>query len=172
VPAAPSDFRELFETHYSRVCRQAGCILKDADAAEDIAQEAFCRLLFNPPRQRVNIGGWLSRVATNLALNYLRGQRSRTQREETAGRQLQPGIPSAEEQVLRSERLLLARQALGCLSERERFCLLLRFSGMSYAEVAEATGIKVNSVGTVLARAEEKFRRHYTALNRGTEDVL
>ncbi|MEW6727200.1 RNA polymerase sigma factor SigX [Desulforudis sp. 1088] len=172
MPAVPSDFRELFETHYARVRRQAGCILNDADAAEDIAQETFCRLLLNPPRQRVNVGGWLSRVATNLALNHLRGRRSRTQREETAGRRWQPGTLSAEEQVLRSERLALARQALAGLSERERLCLLLRFSGMSYAEVAEAIGIKINSVGTVLTRAEAKFRRRYTALNGGTEDVF
>ena len=38
---------------------------------------------------------------------------------------------------------------------------MLRHSGLSYAEVAAAIGVQAGSVGTLLARAEERFRKVY-----------
>ena len=50
------------------------------------------------------------------------------------------------------------RQVLAQLPERQRAALVLRASGLSYAEVADALGVRPGSVGTILARAERAFR--------------
>jgi RNA polymerase sigma factor (sigma-70 family) len=58
-----------------------------------------------------------------------------------------------------AERRREIRQAVTRLPERSAAVLLLRHSGLSYAEVATALGIKVGNVGTVLRRAEEALRK-------------
>jgi len=139
--APPADFQELFHQHYPRVRRHAAAILGDAHAAEDIAQETFCRLLFNPPSHRSNIAGWLLRVAANLSRNRLRGEAGRARREAAVAARDLPAASSAEDGVLRREETELVRRALAALPARQRHCLLLRFAGLSYAEVAAATGV-------------------------------
>ena len=49
------------------------------------------------------------------------------------------------------------------MNERARNLLILRNSGLAYAEIAEALGMAPGSVGTLLARAEREFKRRYEA---------
>jgi len=154
-------FRELFDRHYPAVCRHLTCLLGSRAAAEDVAQETFIRLYQTPPREPSNLGGWLARVATNLAFNRLRSENSRCRREVGAGLAEVASEAGPEEVLLRGEEIALTRQVLELLPERDRACLLLRFSGMDYAAIARATGIKQSSVGTVLARARAKFKVEY-----------
>jgi RNA polymerase sigma factor (sigma-70 family) len=60
---------------------------------------------------------------------------------------------------------LYARTALDSLPLRDRQLLLLRYEGYSYRELASALDLTETSVGTLLARAKDAFRR---ALRRGT----
>ena len=87
--------------------------------------------------------------------------------QQAAGREAGP-----EEVLIRDEEVALTRQVLELLPERDRACLLLKFSGMSYAEIARVTGIKENSVGTVLAQARAKFKREYIRLKGSDDGVL
>lgn len=108
--------------------------------------------------------GGLSRVATNLAYNHLRSEGSRRRRE--AGYGEIPGVRVAEpeEALVRGEEVALTRHVLENLPERDRACLLLKFSGMNYADIARATGVKESSVGTLLARARARFKSEYIRL--------
>lgn len=65
------------------------------------------------------------------------------------------------------EERLAVRRALAQLTEREQSCLVLRHSGLSYAEVAAVIGVQPSSVGTILARAEERFRAVFEAVSGG-----
>jgi RNA polymerase sigma-70 factor (ECF subfamily) len=47
------------------------------------------------------------------------------------------------------------------MKKRSAQILILRYSGLGYAQVAAALGLNPNSVGTLLARAEREFERHY-----------
>jgi RNA polymerase sigma-70 factor (ECF subfamily) len=49
------------------------------------------------------------------------------------------------------------------LKPRDAQLLLLRSSGLAYRELAETVGVNPNSVGTLLARAEAEFERHFRA---------
>lgn len=53
------------------------------------------------------------------------------------------------------------------LPENDRACLLLKYAGADYREIASKTGIKPGSVGSVLARARAKFKREYELSKKG-----
>jgi RNA polymerase sigma-70 factor (ECF subfamily) len=93
----------------------------------------------------------------HTALNVLRGERRRDKRQL-----LGPGVrslPSAEEIAIAREGRAELRRALGRLSRRSAAVLVMRHGGMSYIEIADALGVKVGNVGTVLRRAESALRK-------------
>ena len=65
---------------------------------------------------------------------------------------------SAERDEARAE----VRSALARIDERSATLLALRYSGLSYDEIAAAMGLRKTSIGTFLARAEDAFRREVT----------
>lgn len=158
-------YQETYNLYYPALCRQLTYMLGSRAVAEEITQEAFLKLYCTPPRQYQNIGGWLSRVAVNLAYNYLRSEKSRLRREEKIERQGFKTI-SSEDAVLQNEETNLVRSTLQTLPKRDRLCLLMKHSGFSYDEIAEAIGVKKTSVGTIIARAQAKFKRVYLEQER------
>ena len=154
------DYEEIYHIYYPRVCRQLTYMLGSRTKAEDIAQEAFLKLYRMPPQEVGNIGGWLSKVASNIALNYIRSEKSRRRREETVTDQAVE-IESPEDIILRNEDVLVTRKILAAMDDRSRTCLIMKHSGFSYAEIAESTGLKVTSVGTIIARSHARFKREF-----------
>ena len=71
---------------------------------------------------------------------------------------------SPEEHLLAIEQAALVRATLAELPEKQQTYILLRSIGLSYAEIAEATGVASASVGSLLGRAEREFRRRYNEL--------
>jgi RNA polymerase sigma factor (sigma-70 family) len=107
-------------------------------------------------------------VATNLAYNYLRSEKSRLRREEHTGAH-GCTVVSSEETALQNEETNTVRRTLQALPERDRLCLLMKHSGFSYDEIAAAIGVKKTSVGTTIARAQAKFKRVYLE-QKGCDD--
>jgi RNA polymerase sigma-70 factor (ECF subfamily) len=102
-------------------------------------------------------------VAANKALNALRARKRRQGYEGQAAvlalESEAPGDPEAVvEQIQERQRV---RAALGVIKPRAAQILILRHSGMTYAEIAAALQISPASVGTLLARAEMEFERAY-----------
>ncbi len=165
-------FEALFLRYYAQVHGVLFRLLGDRQEADDLAQEVFLKLhgqRFSPTRDH-SLGGWLYRVAVNAALNRLRGEARRGRREEAAALEAHTvrsqEAPDPAQVAERNEERALVRRALADLSPRARACLILRHSGLSYAEIAQALGVAPGSVGTLLARAEEGFRVRYRALRR------
>ncbi len=177
APAQNESFEATFTRYYPLVYGLAYRCTGRSDEADDIAQEVFLRFYRMPPsaptegEQRA----WLCRVATNLSLNALRSQQRRTHHEEQAndrGAQTRTeGVErSPEEHLLAAEQAALIRAVLAELPEKQQAYILLRSVGSSYAEIAQATGVALASVGSLLGRAEREFRRRYnerTATLRG-----
>ena len=156
------DLEAVFRSDYARVVAVAARVLGSRDQAEDVAQEVF--LSFG--RSAVpagEAGGWLTVAATHTALNLLRSGRRRTAREEAAddGPALVPDV--ADLVITRDERRAV-RAALTRLPHRQAAALVLRHSGLSYAEVAAALDLSPGSVGTTVRRAEsvllKELNRH------------
>jgi RNA polymerase sigma-70 factor (ECF subfamily) len=92
-----------------------------------------------------------------LALDQLKKDRRRA-RYEALGSVF--GFAATPHQVLeQTEERTRVRQALGALKTDQVALILLRAEGLSYAELAAALRLNPGSFGTLLARAEEAFRK-------------
>jgi RNA polymerase sigma-70 factor (ECF subfamily) len=154
--SARADLEEIFRAAYPRVVSVAARVLRSRDAAEDVAQEVF--LTFG--RSSVPAGeamGWLSVAAAHTALNHLRSGRRRTLREQAVGRGDGVSPDVADAIVVREDRRRV-REALARLPRKQAVALVLRHSGLSYAEVAAALDLSPGSVGTTVRRAESALR--------------
>ncbi len=159
----PDPFERLFLQEYRKVVAIAYRVLADRPAAEDVAQEVFLDFHRSHSPDSEHASGWLHSAAVHSALNVIRGERRRTQRETAhAVEHAQASIANPERVLEEAERRREVRRALSRLPERTAALLLLRHSGLSYAEVATALGIKVGNVGTLLRRAEEALRKELT----------
>ncbi|WP_042170576.1 sigma-70 family RNA polymerase sigma factor [Paenibacillus gorillae] len=160
--SAPDLFRQLFDQHYPSVRRKLIALLRDEAAAEDIAQEVFLKLYRNPPDQLEAAGAWLHRVLTRQAYDYIdkkNRERALLQKSEQQFMVQPQAFQSNEETMLERDEQEQVKQLLEALPERDRKLLMLRYSGYSYAEIAEKLRLKQPQVGTLLKRAGERFKR-------------
>ena len=72
-----------------------------------------------------------------------------------------PGAPDPEQVRAAAEEQEHVRTVLAALDPRQAELLLLRGSGLSYAELAAALELNPASVGTLLSRAQQAFRKEY-----------
>jgi RNA polymerase sigma-70 factor (ECF subfamily) len=155
------DFDDLFQGLYPSLYRYLHRLTGDADAAEDIAQEAFVRLLRQPlPESEVR--PWLFTVAMNLVRDRAR-KLDRRQRLLSSAPPLVSAMSRPDEDVERMESVASVRLALESLSERDRQLLLMREEGFKYEEIANVIGVAPASVGTLIARALRRFVEVYRA---------
>jgi RNA polymerase sigma-70 factor (ECF subfamily) len=157
-----ADLDEVFRRHYQRIVAVAARVLGSRDQAEDVAQEVF--LSFS--RSSVpagEAGGWLSVAAAHTALNLLRSGRRRTSREETAAAAEPAVVSDVADTVVTLDERSRVRAALAGLPRQQAMALVLRHSGLSYADVAAALDLSPGSVGTTVRRAESALRKE---LNR------
>jgi RNA polymerase sigma-70 factor (ECF subfamily) len=158
----PWDFDACFHAHYPRIARAIARIVGDNGRAEEIAVEAFWKLWRTPRAHGENAGGWLYRTAVRLGLNDLRGSQRRDKYErqaDTPTAALTPEEVRAAEEERRQVRCVLA-----ALDPRDAELLLLRSHGLSYDELAAAIDVKPTSVGTLISRAQQAFRKEYLRL--------
>jgi RNA polymerase sigma factor (sigma-70 family) len=161
-----ADFRAVFVQHYARISAILVRLLGDRQQAEEIASDAFWRLYRQPSLQADgNVGGWLYRTATNLGIDALRASNRRRQHEAEAGQPdgLSPKSDPLHD-LLRAEQRQRVRAVLSAIKPDRAQLLLLRTSGFSYKELADALGVKSSGIGTMLNRAEEEFRNCYLEL--------
>lgn len=161
--------RAFFDQWYPALVRSLRARVGDADLAEDIAQEAFVRLLDHGPRDP---RAWLYTVAANLVRDHARGLRGRERHRLAIVRGAADAAPpeGADAAVVRAEEVGAVRQALARLTERDRTLLMLHHGGFSYAEVAARLGVAASSVGPLVTRAQRRFARAYAPTAIDTED--
>jgi RNA polymerase sigma factor (sigma-70 family) len=154
-----SAFERFFREHYPAVVRIAFGVVGEAQAAQDVAQDVFISALrrFPDPDESEHAAAWVRAAAAHTGLNAIRGERRRDRRQQLSGVEVAPAGP--EEAALDRESATEVRRALARLPRRSAAVLVLRHSGLSYAEVAEAMNIKVGHVGTMLRRAESALRK-------------
>lgn len=153
------DFDLLFKTYYSRLARLLYRVTGDPARAEEIASEAFWRLHRSPPRSNDNIEGWLYRTGVRLALDGLKQERRRARYEALAA--VFRSVPSPEKAVEAREGATRVRGALAALKPKQVLLIVLRSEGLSYGDLAAALRLNPGSVGKLLARAEDAFRKEY-----------
>ena len=166
IAAVSEDFEATFLGLWPKIFSVLYRILGDRAEAEDLALETFWRLYQNPPSKLENLNGWLYRVAVNLGFNALRSQKRRTRYEEQAGSLALESNTDArpEDEFERAERRREVQQTLVQMKPRSAQLLVLRYSGLSYTDLAAALKVNPSSVGKMLARAVEEFEQKYRQL--------
>lgn len=164
------DFESLFREYWAYVYRIVRRLVVDPAEAEDLTLETFLRLYQRGPFREAGFqpGGWLYRVATNLGLRSIRSFKRRENYELKAGRFALDEAPETQPVEIQAanESQTMARQALAAMNERQAHLLVLRYSGMSYKEIADTLGLSPTSIGPLLVRAEREFEERYRALAR------
>jgi len=153
------DFEAVFHSHYERVARTIGRVIGDAARAEDLAVEVFWKLWRNPQALGENAGGWLYRTAVRSGLNELR-HRVRRARYESLSGPLEPSLTPEQARAAEEEQEHV-RLVLAAMDSRQAELLLLRAGGLKYDALASALNLHPASVGTLLSRAQEAFRKEY-----------
>jgi RNA polymerase sigma factor (sigma-70 family) len=150
-------FEAFFRDHYRVVVRLAQSVVGDFQGAQDVAQDVFLAAYRRFPGDYEQAAGWVRVAAVHTALNVLRGERRRDKRQLLV--QGVGSMPSAEDTVIDREAQAELRRVLARLPRRSAAVLVMRHGGMSYVEIAEALGVKVGHVGTLLRRAESALRK-------------
>jgi len=139
--------------------------------AEELAQEVFLRVYRarESYRAEARFTTWLYRIATNLAVNHARD----TKNERTAQTvyldhpdpetgttpDLADDEPSAEERLLREERMAAIRLHVMALPERQRMAVLMhKYQGMDYRQIGEVLKLSESATKSLLFRAYQTLR--------------
>jgi RNA polymerase sigma-70 factor (ECF subfamily) len=156
-------FEALFRAEYARVAGIANRVLMDQHEAEDVAQEVFVDFHRLHAASAQYAPAWLHRAAAHAALNRLRGSRRRQKREVAQAAEAGDRVLDPQKLFEVSEDRRQVREALARLAPKPAAVLVLRSSGLSYAEVAQALGVGIGQVGTLLRRAEAALRKEVTS---------
>lgn len=165
----PDAFNSLFHSYNSRICTYLARMVGNDEEGRDLAQETFFKAWRTLPGllDPTCFGPWLYRIATNVAIDHLRTQKSRRwlpwPRADT---------PSAAEEpfqtldstagVAETEHV---RQALASITPKYRACLLLQIEGgFPQREIAALLHLSEKSISIYVQRASEQFRLTYTRL--------
>ncbi len=163
----PDAFRELFDEHVRSVYNHAFRLTGNWSAAEDVVSLTFLEAWRLRDRVDVDADGgslrpWLLGIGTNVARNVRRAAR----RHDGALARLPKAdvVPDFAEDVTTRlddrKRLAFAVTALAALRRAEREVLALCvWSGLDYAEAAEALGVPIGTVRSRLSRARKKLAK-------------
>lgn len=154
------NFKNAYEEFYDTTFRRISYLTGDMHAAEDLTQEVFMKL-YNSPPDHDNIAAWLNKVSTNISYNYMRDRKIHEGKNEVIYEKEMDNVVSIEEVAINNCEVGLTRKVLNMLLPRDRMCLLLKYSGYKYSEIAEVIGVDKNSVGTLISRSQAKFKENY-----------
>ncbi len=170
LAALPHDDEEAFDELMQRkgpvLLGLATRMVGDREEARDIVQLTFLRAWEHRERfdERWSPNTWLYRIATNLAIDYLRAAGGRREKAEPVRRHLVEIVrhrrqPEMADLDHREVDAILAELAQG-LSERQRAVFLLReIEGLSSSEVSEVLGCRESTVRNHLFAARKHLRR-------------
>jgi len=144
---------------------------RNAAVAEDLAQEVFLRVYRSRESYEASakFTTWLYRIATNLAVNHARDTRherpevmiSLDEPDEATGvtMDLADGEMTAEQAMVRRERLMGIRRKIEALPERQRLAVVMhKYQQMDYRQIAEVLELSESATKSLLFRAYETLR--------------
>jgi RNA polymerase sigma factor (sigma-70 family) len=154
-------FSALVERHGPMVLGACRRIAGNGTDAEDAAQAVFITLAAKARslRGHPTLGGWLHRVARNVALRQREAARNRSRYEAHQEAQAMTSPPDGLDERLRGELRETLDHALDALAERYRVPLVLHYlEGHSQEEVARLLDLKEGTLASLLSRGRELLR--------------
>lgn len=151
--------RIMIERHRARLIRTAANILRDANEAEDVAQEAFLKAFRELASLRDDraFSGYIYRICVRLCMDKLRSRRAEPAEFDFADNHSGAAV----------ENKVVVEKLLTQLNPDLRATLVLReMEQLSYEEIAEVMHVPVGTVRSRLHAARERFRALWTNANK------
>lgn len=154
----------------------AGALVATREEADDISQDVTIAVLrsIEGLRDPAAFDGWVHRITVRTAMKSLRRRKRRRDCELPLALQSPGRLPHVPDDA----ELVALRGALGAaladLTDRQRLAVALRYvHDLPDAEIAEALGCRVGTVGALLSRARETLRSntHLEPLSLPTQEV-
>jgi RNA polymerase sigma-70 factor (ECF subfamily) len=153
-------FRVLVERHMKHAYNVAFGFVGNHEDAAEVAQEAFCRAhrALSSFREEAGFGTWIHRIVMNLAMNRVKRNRARAEREVDTDHPVAQGAAGPEnvrEEDLREH----IERALHELPTLQRAVVILRhMDGLSTKQVSRILRCSEGTVKTHLFRGLKKMR--------------
>ena len=163
-----TSFGVLLEKHRASVIHFVYRLVQEQAVAEELAQEVFLRVYRSRSSYAptAKFKTWLFRIATHLALNWLRDERHARGQErlddgpaDLPARQISDRRPSVEQEMVREVKREEIRRAVAALPEKQRAAVLMhKYEEMEYTQIAKVLGCSDSAVKSLLFRAYETLR--------------
>jgi RNA polymerase sigma-70 factor, ECF subfamily len=163
-----TSFALLLERHRIPVVHFLYRMVQNQAVSEELAQEVFLRVYrsratYEPTAKFTT---WLFRIATHLALNWIRDGRKEKGQEsldeelvEGVERQVADRQPTVEQELLYEVRLREVRKAIEMLPAKQRAAVMMhKYEELEYSQIAKALSCSESAVKSLLFRAYETLR--------------
>jgi RNA polymerase sigma-70 factor, ECF subfamily len=163
-----TSFGLLLDRHRGPVVHFLYRMVQNDAVSEELAQEVFLRVYrsratYEPTAKFTT---WLFRIATHLALNWIRdGKKEKGQESlneevlEGVQRQISAGQPTVEQEMVYEVKLREVREAIGMLPEKQRAAVMMhKYEELEYSQIAKALNCTESAVKSLLFRAYETLR--------------
>jgi len=161
-------FGVLLEKHRAPVIHFIYRLVQEQAIAEELSQEVFLRVYRSRSSYEptAKFKTWLFRIATHLALNWLRDEKHERGQErlddispDLPVRQVSDRRPSVEQELVYEVKLREVRRAVAALPEKQRAAVLMhKYEEMEYTQIAKVLGCSESAVKSLLFRAYETLR--------------
>jgi len=161
-------FGLLLERHRAPVVNFLHRMVQNRAISEELAQEVFLRVYrsretYEPTAKFTT---WLFRIATHLALNWIRDGKKEKSNEslseevmEGVERQVADRQPSVEQAMIFEVKVREIRKAIEALPEKQRAAVLMhKYQGLDYSQISGALSCTESAVKSLLFRAYETLR--------------
>jgi RNA polymerase sigma-70 factor, ECF subfamily len=167
-------FAALLDRHRAAVIYFLYRSVQNHAIAEELAQEVFLRVYRSRKTYQptARFSTWLYRIATHLALNWIRDRRKERFQErlddhsiERPARQVLDGRPSVEHIMMTQVTLEEVRRAVASLPERQRSAVVMhKYEELGYSQIANLLSCSESAVKSLLFRAHEMLRSRLSHL--------
>jgi RNA polymerase sigma-70 factor (ECF subfamily) len=174
-------FNLLVDRYQSKVFTTIFLIVKDQDVAEDLLQDVFVKVLHTLNSDKYNEEGkfqpWVMRIAHNLAIDHFRkAKRYPTILLEDGSNvfnSLSFAEDSSEEQRIKEETLAFVRNLIDELPEAQKEVVIMRhYLDMSFQEIAEQTGVSINTALGRMRYALNHIRKKMKQVNSAYDKII
>ena len=174
-------FNLLVDRYQSKVFTTIFLIVKDQDVAEDLLQDVFVKVLHTLNSDKYNEEGkfqpWVMRIAHNLAIDHFRkAKRYPTILLEDGSNLLNSlsfAEDSSEEQRIKEETLAWVRNLIDELPEAQKEVVIMRhYLDMSFQEIAEQTGVSINTALGRMRYALNHIRKKMKQVNSAYDKII
>jgi RNA polymerase sigma factor (sigma-70 family) len=172
-------FAQLLKRHKSKVYTTIYLIVRDQYIAEDLLQETFIKAINKLRSGSYNEEGkflpWIVRIAHNLAIDYFRREKRYPTIVLEDGSNVFNSLAFSEDSresiKIKDETHAILRDLIQQLPEAQKEVLLMRhYADMSFQEIAEATGVSINTalgrMRYALINLRKKLEQHNIAYDK------